>query len=424
MKNQMSELAQRLHADWFSRSSSAGPAAAQLDYALPKKQAILSPLSLKWGIWIAIFFLYSLNLSKLLLFDLGEFPHVLFAILLPFSSAILLSKLLATGGKRVVAPDEYTLEVINWRLVSRLCQVWGIATILEIIVSGGVPLLWIIIGNGKTYFDFGLQSLHGLLNALLSSVTLLFTYAAVRSGRKKFWIIPIFTILWSVITITRQMFIVTVIEMAVLILLVKGITLRAALKLLFSVFLVVLVFGIVGDVRSGADEFLQLAQPTANWPLWLPSGFLWVYIYMVTPLNNLLNTTISASIQCSPLFPGTLSLAFPSIIRGIVFGDKATEFWSGDLVTEAFNVSTAYIAPYQDCGILGMSIYSFLLGLAAHYFWRKNSLNGFLGYAVIAECIISSIFFNHLFYLPIIFQLFFLRIFVAKVVVRNTHERP
>ena len=39
--------------------------------------------------------------------------------------------------------------------------------ILEVIYSKGCPLVWKIIGNGKTYFDFGIPSVNGMFYGLV-----------------------------------------------------------------------------------------------------------------------------------------------------------------------------------------------------------------------------------------------------------------
>ena len=56
---------------------------------------------------------------------------------------------------------------------------------IQVLFSKGFPLLWLVTGNGKTYIDFGITSLNGLLNALyLGSTT---AYFLICLKEKKGW---------------------------------------------------------------------------------------------------------------------------------------------------------------------------------------------------------------------------------------------
>ena len=123
---------------------------------------------------------------------------------------------------------------------------------------------------------------------------------------------------------------------------------------------------------------------------------------VATPLGN-------------PLFPNTMALLFPSVIRNVIYGvDAASGALSGELITDAFNVSTAYVGPYQDLGLLGIVLFSILLGITALYFWKMSGVRGVLMYSVIGQCLVLSIFFNHLFYLPVISQVGWIMLFFRR----------
>ena len=65
-------------------------------------------------------------------------------------------------------------------------------------------------------------------------------------------------------------------------------------------------------MRSNRNAFISLAQPKFTYPDYLPSGFLWVYIYLVSPLNNVIN-----NLDYSPTYlpVNTVLPLFPSFIR-------------------------------------------------------------------------------------------------------------
>ena len=195
---------------------------------------------------------------------------------------------------------------------------------------------------------------------------------------------------------------------------IRGITWKTIAKGLTSLLAVILVFGYIGDMRTGSEAFRQLAEPSSNYPDWLPSGALWVYIYVTTPINNLVNTAKTVTPANNLLFPNATSLLFPSILRNVVYGQTgAVDAASGDLVVDAFTVSTAYVGPLRDYGMFGVACFSILMGAISVHYWRDRSLRGSLTYAVLGQCLVLSVFFNHLFYLPVITQIPWLYLFLC-----------
>jgi hypothetical protein len=75
------------------------------------------------------------------------------------------------------------------------------------------------------------------------------------------------------------------------------------------------------------------------------------------------------------------------------------------LATGAFNVSSGYVGAYQDFGVLGIAMFAWLTMGGTVYAWRRQGILGSLIYAVLGQCAFFSIFFNHFFSLPNIFQI-------------------
>jgi oligosaccharide repeat unit polymerase len=138
---------------------------------------------------------------------------------------------------------------------------------------------------------------------------------------------------------------------------------------------------------------------------------LWGYIYLVTPLNNLVYTAQGSKPLYDLLFPNTLSLLLPTVLRTIVFGPQETSLGTGDLVTGAFNVSTAYAGPFQDFGYLGMMLFSCFIGIVSMSYWKRVNLRDVLIYTVLAQCLVLTVFYNHFLLLPIITQVVWIAIF-------------
>lgn len=386
----------------------------------------IHPLVIFWSAWLITILLYDMHLSMLLIYPSSMVVRVVAWIVIPFT----LTVLIYLSSRSWTRPSVLDFRIDTAFRAEKLTHtlhiafvIWAALTIVEIIASGGVPLLWLIQGSSKTYFDFGIASVHGLLNSLILAIGLTeFALFAVTRKKTHLWL-PAFVLLWSLIAVTRNMLIVILIECAIVWAMVRGITWKTLARASVSLFALILVFGYIGDARTGGEAFRELAEPSPNYPEWLPSGVLWVYIYAGTPINNLVNTVQTTAPLHNALFPNAASLLFPSVLRDVIY-DPATisDAVSGDLVTDAFNVSTAYVGPFQDFGMAGITFFSVILAWLSAHFWRDRSLRGSLIYAVLGQCLAVSVFFNHLFYLPVITQVIWLYMFLPKST--NTAREP
>ncbi len=372
-----------------------------------------------WSAWLFTIVLYDLHLSQVLVFSSSLVVGVVAWIVIPFTLASLIYLGCCTWAP--TNPLAFRLETESQiaQLARRLriaFTIWAILTTVEIIVSGGVPLLWLIQGSSKTYFDFGIASFHGLLNSLLLTIGLTgFAMYVLTRRRAHLWM-PGFVVAWSLIAVTRNMLIVILIECGIVWAIVRGFTWRTLTKGAFGLTALILVFGYIGDVRTGVEQFRELAQPSPNYPEWLPSGVLWIYIYASTPINNLVNTTRTAHPLNNPFFPNATSLLVPSALRDFIYDpDTISTAGTGELVNEgSWNVSTAFVGAFQDFGMFGIVCLSIAMGLISAHFWRDRSLRGSLAYAVLGQCLAMSIFYNHLFYLPVITQIIWLYVVLRK----------
>jgi oligosaccharide repeat unit polymerase len=378
----------------------------------------IHPLFIFLSTWLLTVVLYELHLSLLLIYPSNLVIHVVVWIVVPYT----LTVLLYLGFRSWERPSPLSFRLDSRLQTDKLTRwlriafiVWAILTVIEVVASGGVPLLWLIQGSSKTYFDFGIASVHGLLNSLILAIGLAeFAIFAITGKRKHLWM-PAFVLVWSLIAVTRNMLTVILIECAIAWAMTRGLNWKTLAKASLSFLALILVFGYIGDFRTGGETFRQLAEPSPNYPEWLPSGVLWVYIYVGTPINNLVNTVQSTAPLNSPLFPNATSLLFPSVIRDVIYNPATiSDALSGDLVSDAFNVSTAYVGAFQDFGMAGVAGFSIVLGWLSAHFWRDRSLRGSLIYAVMGQCLIVSIFFNHLFYLPVITQVIWLYVFLPR----------
>jgi oligosaccharide repeat unit polymerase len=370
-----------------------------------RRSAYTSPTLVFVTVWTVTMLLYMLQFSNILLYGWSDVFPMFAAIVMPFSLGAYLSKVMNLGGDPSTS-DEMILSGKDVgrteKVLVRIFMLWALVTVAEIFYSGGVPMFWSITGSYKTYFDFGIPTVHGLMNAILLSIVTMSTFLGMITKQKRFYLAIAFLLVWGTIVISRNLIIVGALQCLFVLFFAKGppkggLVLRLALAGLLAI----IGFGWIGDLRSGASAFLALAQPSANYPTFLPSGFLWVYIYITTPLNNLVHQSVVSLPEWNWGLTNSMALLLPSVLREIFYD---TDTVAGDLVTQAFNVSTAFLDIYRDLGFFGICAMSFSVGIVSQSAHNGNTVRSVLFCVVLLQSAVLSIFFNHYFYLPILFQ--------------------
>ncbi len=381
--------------------------------SLPPRPWFLNPAVMFYASWLGVWFLYSLGLSNILIFPFDSVMRLEIPLLGSFLPVFLLTFFLPKRlyVSPVILPPDQVRPVLEMRMRFWF-RVWVVLTLIEIAYSGGIPILWTIFHSSKTYFDFGIPTLHGFLNGLIIAITVTRFAIGVTVNEPRNLMAAVYLGIWSLLLETRQELIVLLLEIGILFFLYRTLKPKRIAALLSMALLVIIVFGISGDLRSGGDNFRQLASPTERFPSWFPSGFLWVYMYATTPLNNLVNTYISTPPLNDPTLPNTLSSLLPSFVRKAVAGSSGSV--QGDLLSDAFNVSTAYVSVVEDAGIWGIIGFSSFIALVTGLFWRKRGFRNDLIYAVLAQCLIVTVFYDHFLYLPVVSQIIWIYFFFRQ----------
>lgn len=354
--------------------------------------------------------LISLHLSSLLLFSVQDLLPLLLSIVVPFGVVALGFAMwrpkTLRRRYRIELPSTVQVAVIEGRL-KLFWRFWVVAAVIETIASGGFPIIWLFTNPSKTYFDYGIPSVHGFVNSILLAVGLCYFALYLLTGERRHLKVPLFSLFWWLVLGTRGTFLSALVEFAVLYLRMRRIRVKTLNMLAASSILVVLFFGWIGDIRSGAEYFRNLAQPTASYPEWLPSGFLWVYIYATTPVNNMAYTMSLKKPDANPLFPHTLAQLLPTVVRDAIYGDRsaAVEELSGELVESSFNVSSAYIGPARDFGLPAVFMFSLAAAIVCQWFWYKSDLRSQLMFAVLAMCLLFSVFYDLFLSLPLVAEM-------------------
>ena len=388
---------------------------------VPFSSLAAHPVTIFVGIWTAVFLLYSLELSGQLIYRASDFTYLYVSIVGAFLAGYwYIGRLLTLMGQRrllrpAVLPGSLDARgaTLIWRRLMGLMKIWGVITAVEIVVSGGLPIVWLVTGSDKTYRDFGIPSLHGFLISMLLACAMASFLLFLETKRRRYLALPLFALAWFIISVTRAYFIALLFQMLFLHLTKTRLTAGRIARIVVGLLLIVVIFGYLGDIRSGGSDLIRaVGKPSDRFPDWLPTGFLWVYIYLATPLNNLFNTILlNPAVDTFTLAATTFQL-FPTFVRALIFPPSLVT--QGDLVDSSLNISTSFAAPYTDMGLLGIVLFSGFFGCAASFFWffRRNRA-GQASYAFVAQSLALSVFFSFLLALPFLFQIVWFRYLLA-----------
>ena len=301
------------------------------------------------------------------------------------------------GGRTPAATIEYQFL---YRKI--LLGLWIAVSLIEIAVSGGLPIIWVIIGNGRTYEDFGIPSVHGLMNAIYLFLTFS-AFIKLLSNRNRVALFEFLLLLsWSVIVVSRALMAIAILQAAVFFLLTSRVSLKIKFgSILLGVVAFVAAFGFLGDIR--AEEFSILASTGLSDLDPRLSGLVWAYAYLASPIANL---ALNVSVNTAELkvLPVTFLLPLlPSFIQRALGYEVGFLGFSGYLAHDAFNVGTAFIQIFIDWGTLGVVLYSFILGIFGQVVWKRYVRSGRADIiSLFIPCIVLTIFSNQFNQLPII----------------------
>jgi oligosaccharide repeat unit polymerase len=206
---------------------------------------------------------------------------------------------------------------------------------------------------------------------------------------------------------TRALLLWNLIEILSVYLIFHKINFKKIISLFFAVLVVVLLFGYIGDNRGEAsevrftDNFIKEEYREVGKQM--PSGFIWVYMYLTTPINNVVWNV--DKLHPAYDFNFTSSALIPSIIRDKIYVGASK--YPIILYQETFNVSSYFANLLGDFGVNGALVFVCFLQIAVTqiYFSAKtNKLGSIVAYATIFNSVMMSVFFDFFFSLVTIFQ--------------------
>jgi oligosaccharide repeat unit polymerase len=356
---------------------------------------ILNPFVIYTCTWSLVLYLISLQLT--ININRLEFNGLLIIYVNLITSALIYGVFYLFYGKKKNGNLKPSVGQYNlsYKFANRSFYVFLSLTILDVIYSGGVPLLWIFIGGSKGYAHLGIPSIKGLQYTLYIFSFTVYVYL-LKLNKFKHWKfkISIMTIL-PFLMLARGLMMYAIFHGFYIYIYDKKIKLKQFRNIFIFILGLIMIFGIIGDVRGEyANPFGPLINTKGNNPLQkLPSGFTWFYIYITANFNNILLTI--GTFEPSYNVLGPFYNVVPGFLKQIVFTPSGK---GNPLITNnSLNVASFYALYVRSFGVIGGIVGGILMQITAtYYYFKTRTYNiGYLyGYSIIFTCMIFSVFFD------------------------------
>ena len=387
-------------------------------YILHKR--IINFLSIFNGIWLIIILLYNLKLS----YHLNELSIRTITILLwTFSSYgigyLIIFMFYLPYYKNQIKITPYNVKkeksiYFTDKFIKNSFYIIIFMLIVETVYSKGFPLFWSLLKSNKTYFDFGIPTLHGILMSYIIFFGTVLYYSIRKNFNKKYLIYFLIIICIPFLLVSRQLIITLIVQLFLL----HNFTVKRLniAKLIPVAVLVILIFGIVGNFRTGLDNFVRVAALKNEDIPYIFSGVYWVYIYLTMTISNL-NNLFGFSSFALGYGSNMLDFLLPTVITNYLYNtDSFNKLYF--LTDINFTVSGYMPNPYMDFGIYGLVIYTTILGMLGciiyHRYLIKQDLGSIFIYCVMLQIIVMSFFVDFLLYLPVSFQFVWILLLIKK----------
>jgi oligosaccharide repeat unit polymerase len=295
-----------------------------------------------------------------------------------------------------------------------LVSVFLLLATLNIAVAGYAPLIRLLLTGDSGYMDFGIKGLYGFFNAFSNALGITAFYLWMIEREKVYRNVFFLVIGMFLLFMTRQNMISLLVESFVVFNLIRKRVTTTRIVIMVSITL--FMFGVLGDLRVGKD-ITDLAKITDEYK-WVPKAGIWMYAYFYFNLLNLDNV-----VNAGPPYMdfSSFSQIIPSFMR------PASNHTEDLLEVSQFTVGSFVTPLYRDLGIIGLWVlfFCFCQGLEAYRKRVRGERNfvAITGYSVMYFCFMFSFFENFFFYLPVIFQLFFLYVFRKYLFVKSDDQR-
>ncbi|WP_269291094.1 O-antigen polymerase [Vibrio cholerae] len=363
---------------------------------------LISPIIVYFFAWGLVLLLYSLGLTK----NLFPFSWAGIAMIIAnfFSMAIIyLMVNYKSKSWNKYNINDYTPLVLGYAKV--LFVVWLLGTIIEIYHGQGFPLMWVMTGTGKLYTEFGIPSFHGVMNACFLQLVTALTYLGVLSRKKKYLWFILILLTWPVLMLGRGILLSAIVQIVVITLFFVRIKPKHLFLLLLLGITFIICFGVLGDMRQNSNPFAYLVYDEyKDFFDSIPTGFLWVYVYLTAGVSNLFYNL--PALEATYSFDYSFSNMLPTIVRDFFNISGRNDLFI--FVDHNLNTSTIYAGFTSDFWILGgfvMVMFIQFLSCIAYRIANRGRPWGVFSYSVFFQILLFSIFYDMFFLLPTLFQI-------------------
>ena len=314
-----------------------------------------------------------------------------------------------------ISAASYNINLVYYWLL--LC-ISVIMTLVNIYLSGYIPLINAFNESNVNYLNFSISGYYGLYLAFIISFGYFNYIFYLYTKKMKYLLIYIFVVLIMIMFLTRQNLIELMCGMVYINIFLKfkknDFKKDDMMKYSIVVLIVLILFSLLGNFRT--KDFNEVSLIKYN----LPSVIKWIYSYTAYNVFNLDNLILNLN---EPYFDmSSLYSLIPKIFR------KEFEHIYY-LEVNNFNVSTYLSTIYMDFGKIGVCIYSICFGFLSKLIEIKLKLKNiyesdFMVLLIAANvfifCNIFSVFSNYYMYLPIVSQIPIAWLMSRFLLIKNT----
>jgi hypothetical protein len=305
-------------------------------------------------------------------------------------------------------PFWYTLIVIGF--------------IAEFAYARAIPLVAIITGQEFDYTSFGIPTFHVILVTFTGFFTVQLFNCYMSEKKLKYLFYSLSLFIFPILIFSRGTFLVNL-SSIFFVYLISTKRAKTKIYIVFTsiILIILLLFGISGNVRSGDKNSVDLndliltigdAKPEfVNSPI--PKEYFWAYLYISSPLANLQynidhNKTYNYSLPNIVNYANS-QLNFDFISKRIesYFGLKHLDIM---LIDEHLAVATIYSYSFSYLGWLGICI-TFIFIMTVTFFYsiilKPSNVYFATGIAILNTMILFSIFDNMFAFSGLSFQLIY-----------------
>jgi oligosaccharide repeat unit polymerase len=271
-----------------------------------------------------------------------------------FSTSLICAYLAIAAGKTAhtsaYANERFGAHIIIFVLIFTAFSV-------EVVASGGIPLLLLGSDSDQRYKDFGVPTLHVAFVGFCYFYAVYWFDLYIVGQGKKYLALSLPAMGTSLLIVNRGAFITMLIAMTVVYVRRRGFNRRLLLTCSAAAALVLWGFGFLGELRTnsafGESLILSFGKPSDKFLNSTVSiELFWTYLYTSSPLANLQLNITDRTISDSPVLYFILEF-LPDFLSKRLVSDSDIAASVPLLNTEQLNVSTMYGRAFLLMGWLG-----------------------------------------------------------------------